>query len=428
MLRANSHIKFELKRTTYTLTTYKREALLSDIERCNNTLKDFLSIQDGVQDDGFAPQPIARGIIPSYYKTLLTFWRHADHIHRLMRTAWRCSCSSVHCVNIQLDPRSFTTNVCMDMIVRFCDSNVVQQTRLWEKLSLSVSHYQSQTGSSHCGQPLRINFKLPNFTAQPSSFGPGPTNPKTLPNTPSPGLQGLPANSSESLCLLAQKGQALGPGACVCTLADDTTDFTYDFFRAVSSVDTDEAHSISDILSRSCPIELLYMHRLVLAYNIAHAFLRFGATAWLDGTAMSKALYLPIAPGGQTLLHKQAFVLSHFHLTPTPQLDDITFQKLGILLLELCFNKTLEQHPQWQSWQQMPTLVADPVLRFAVATTWARTVEDVWSVEGAQAINWCLHTARAQNHKWREEFAANVVEPLRTLCKNAGQDVDKRQE
>jgi hypothetical protein len=51
MLRANDHIKFELKKVTYALTMYKREALLDDIQRCNSTLKDFLSVQDGVDDD-----------------------------------------------------------------------------------------------------------------------------------------------------------------------------------------------------------------------------------------------------------------------------------------------------------------------------------------------------------------------------------------
>lgn len=104
------------------------------------------------------------------------------------------------------------------------------------------------------------------------------------------------------------------------------------------------------------------MHRLRLAYNITHAFLRFGATPWISDTAMSKALHLPMAPDGQTLLHKQSFVVSHFHHTPTSHPNDHTFPQTGILLLELCFNKTLEQHAQWQTWQQLPDSIADPVL------------------------------------------------------------------
>ena len=422
MLRANDHIKFEAKRVAYTLTIYKREALLEDIQKCNNTLKDFLSVHDGVHDDDVPVRRTAPRVIFRYYKTLLTFWKHADCIHRLMRTSWRCSCSSVHCVNIQVDPRNLKKDVCMDMVVKFCDSKLVKQTRLWEKLSLSVAHPEPQTVALRCRRPLAVSFNIPNASTQPTNATSSkPTTPGT--NAVSQSASTIPLSS---LCLLAQKGQTLSPGACVCTLADDTTDSSYNLFRADSKNDNDEAHSLADILSRQHTFELLHMHRLMLAYNITHTFLRFGATPWIDDTAMSKALRLPVAPDGQTLLHKQAFVLSHFHHTPTSQPNDHTFPQIGILLLELCFNRTLEQHPQWQTWQQLPNSIADPVLRLAVATMWAKKVEDVWSIDGAQAINWCLHSARPQNDKWREEFASNVVEPLRNLCKNAGLDIDKR--
>jgi hypothetical protein len=50
----------------------------------------------------------------------------------------------------------------------------------------------------------------------------------------------------------------------------------------------------------------------------------------------------------------------------------------------------------------------------------------VWLLEGAQAINWCLHLAKAHHDGWREEFARNVVEPLRVLCNNAGLNIDKQ--
>lgn len=310
----------------------------------------------------------------------------------------------------------------MDMVVKFCDSKLVKQTRLWEKLSLSVAHPEPRTVALRCRRPLAVSFNIPNASTQPTNATSSkPTTPGT--NAVSQSASTIPLSS---LCLLAQKGQTLSPGACVCTLADDTTDSSYNLFRADSKNDNDEAHSLADILSRQHTFELLHMHRLMLAYNITHTFLRFGATPWIDDTAMSKALRLPVAPDGQTLLHKQAFVLSHFHHTPTSQPNDHTFPQIGILLLELCFNRTLEQHPQWQTWQQLPNSIADPVLRLAVATMWAKKVEDVWSIDGAQAINWCLHSARPQNDKWREEFASNVVEPLRNLCKNAGLDIDKR--
>ena len=271
-------------------------------------------------------------------KTLLTFWKHADCIHRLMRTAWRCSCSSVHCVNIQVDPRSFRRNVCMDMVVNF---KMVQQPRLWEKLSLSVSHLEPQTVALCCRRPLAVNFNLPNAPTQPTNA----TSSSVTTVSTSSVAQCQSTTFSESLCILAQRGQAFSLGACVYTLADDATDARYNLFRADCKIASDEAHSLADILSRRCAIELLHMHRLMLAYNITHAFLRSGATPWINDTAMSKALHLPMAPDGQTLLHKQAFVVSHFHHTSTSQPNDNTFHQIGILLLELYINKALEQHP-----------------------------------------------------------------------------------
>jgi len=251
MLRANDQIKFELKRVTYALTIYKREALLDDIERCNNTLKDFLSVHDGVDDDDTPVHRTSPRIIFRYYKTLLTFWRHADCIHRLMRTAWRCSCSSVHCVNIQLDPRSFKRNVCMDMVVKFCDSKVIQKTQLWEKLSLSVSHLEPQTVALRCRRPLAVSFNLPNTLTQSTiATSSKATSVSTSSST----------TSSESLCILAQRGQAFNLVACVCTLADDATDARYNLLRTDCKIDSDEAHSLADILSRRCSIELLHMY------------------------------------------------------------------------------------------------------------------------------------------------------------------------
>lgn len=193
----------------------------------------------------------------------------------------------------------------MDMVVNF---KMVQQPRLWEKLSLSVSHLEPQTVALCCRRPLAVNFNLPNAPTQPTNA----TSSSVTTVSTSSVAQCQSTTFSESLCILAQRGQAFSLGACVYTLADDATDARYNLFRADCKIASDEAHSLADILSRRCAIELLHMHRLMLAYNITHAFLRSGATPWINDTAMSKALHLPMAPDGQTLLHKQAFVVSHF--------------------------------------------------------------------------------------------------------------------
>jgi hypothetical protein len=427
MLRANDHLKFELKRVTYTLTMYKRESLLSDIERCNSTLKDFLSVQDGTQEEQLLSIRQPPRHVLRRYGTLLAFWKHANCIHRLMRIAWRCACSSFHHVNIQLDQHT-SSKVCLDMLIRFGDVRSIPQTPLWEKLSLSIAY--SQTPQQALAAlpnrgPSKVKFNLPNTGSQtsPSAHHAGPAIKHNSTSSASASTSG---GSKDSLCILAQKGQTLEPGVCICTLIDDATNDMYEMSRAKTWPDDGQTSTLADVLAHKCNYELLHMHRLALAYNIASTYLKFGATSWLHEATISKAIHLPLTQDGLTLLHRQAFVKSGFNDTVPHQPSDSTFPLLGILLLELCFNKTLEQDPQWRSWQQIPDSVSDPVLRLAVASKWARDVEDVWSLEGAQAINWCLHLAKAHQDGWREEFASNVVEPLRVLCNNAGLNVDKQ--
>jgi hypothetical protein len=420
-------LKFELKRVSYTLTMYKRESLLNDIERCNSTLKDFLSVQDGTQDEETLTVRSSPRYVLRRYGTLLAFWKHANCIHRLMRTAWRCACSSFHNVDIQLDQHT-SSKVCLDMLVRFGDVQPIPQTPLWEKLSLSIAYsrtpQQALTALPN-KVPSKVKFDLPNPGSQtpPSAKHAGSAIKQNVTSSP---LAGTSGGSRDSLCQLAQKGQTLEPGVCICTLIDDATNDMYEMSRAEIWPDDDQTSTLANVLAHNCNHELLHMHRLALAYNIANTYLKFGATSWLHEAIISKAVHLPLTQDGSTLLHRQAFVKSGFNDTAPHQPSNNTFPLLGILLLELCFNKTLEQDPQWQTWQQIPDSVADPVLRLAVATKWARDVEDVWSLEGAQAINWCLHLAKAHHDGWREEFASNVVEPLRILCNNAGLNIDKQ--
>ena len=413
----------------YTLSIYKREALLNDIERCNNTLKDFLSVQDSAQDEQLIASRITTKRISQRYKSLLAFWRHADCMHRLMQIAWRCTCSPYHCVSIQLCQTSGPARVCLDMTVKFRDRTTTTQAQHWGDMPVHVARRRS-TALNHIsnikvdGSPACVKFDLPDdLILQSISTRPGTSS---LSISAGPANLGPLAAPKDSLCRLAERSQALQAGACICTLDNDTSDDIYGIFRASQQPQVDHVHCLADILAHKGAFDLLHMHRLLLAYNITRSFLKLCATPWLNAGALSTSIYLPVAPDGQTMLHKQAFVLSQFHSTNDAQPSDDTFILLGILLLELCFNRTLEQHPQWQAWQKIPGLITDPVLRLAVATTWARTAEDVWSIDGAQAINWCLHCARSQNDKWREEFASNVVEPLRNLCTISGLDIDKR--
>lgn len=117
MVKANDNMKWELKRFTYTLAMFKRDDIMKDIGRINNLLRNTLSDQDSIsQDDDYA-LGLTRRTVPRQYKKLLKFRQHASSIHRLMRSAWRCTCASMHCVYLQLDQCNVRTDMGLDMLV-----------------------------------------------------------------------------------------------------------------------------------------------------------------------------------------------------------------------------------------------------------------------------------------------------------------------
>lgn len=85
---------------------------------------------------------------------------------------------------------------------------------------------------------------------------------------------------NEDLCLLAEKSQAMIPGACICTLDDAVTNEAYAVFRADTPSDSSHAYILADILRGCYQVKLYHRYRLSLAYNIAHAFFKLCATPW----------------------------------------------------------------------------------------------------------------------------------------------------
>jgi hypothetical protein len=323
-----------------------------------------------------------------------------------MQEAWQCSCVSMHRAHLRLDQRRPDKPVGLDMTVRFSDTSVAPSPAPWKQISVAVSRSQPPQAPSTTNQtnpnnprPAMVSFRLPSPSAQT-------LNPQTL--------------TRGNLCLLIDQSQTSTLGTHICMLVDNAGGDPYEISKSATPINVEDAQSLFNVLAHNCTIELLHKPRLVLAYNIASFFLQLCATPWLDHGAISKHVYLPVSPNRKRLSHNEAYLSSHFHHTDDSQPTDGAFALLGILLLELCFNKTLEQHPQWQAWHHVPDPVSDPMLRLAVVTFWAKEVEDVWSLDGARAIHWCLHFARAKQSNWREEFARNVVEPIRTVCVNSG--------
>lgn len=431
LLKVNDRFLFELNKVGYTLGYFRRGTLIDEIDQYTKTLDKFLSLQDGMLRHAATPFTSARSKDRTKYAKLAAFWKHASRIFCLMHSAWRCSCVSLHCVYIPVHQDTTSRRICLELLLKYrSDINPVQSCP-WRTVPLSIDHFDIQSGSI----PFRPK-RAERFGQLDSVVGASATQgtavlantsgsntlqllragelPQAMSsNNSPPGI--TPTATAQGLCHLAVKSQAAVLGSHIHTLSDDSTNDAYRLVTTTTAIHDGLIYNLTDILKRRCTLELYHGPRLSIAHAISVSFLQLYTTPWLNESEMSTSIHVPVSEDGKRLLHEQAFVLSHFLHNPHP--DDSVFALLGILLLELCYNKPLEEHDSFKS---RPESKNDPLIRKAVAVEWAKDVEYQWNEEGARAIGWCLHNASSRSEGWRMKFATNVVEPLKTLCDQAG--------
>ncbi|KAM7204850.1 hypothetical protein V8F33_001439 [Rhypophila sp. PSN 637] len=170
--------------------------------------------------------------------------------------------------------------------------------------------------------------------------------------------------------------------------------------------------------------------RYLLALTLASSFLQLLDTPWLP-VSWKRSDIVFLLHNQQTDLSQQLqpylkrdislLPLSH---TPSTNLLSLgsgsggkttiidlnrSLDKLGILLLELCFGQLLET--QYNKMRLTPGAGEErTIFDLYVARSWLYEVEDEAGREYFEAVAWCLGSASSD--KWRADMLKNVVEPL----------------
>ncbi|KAF2184167.1 hypothetical protein K469DRAFT_580827, partial [Zopfia rhizophila CBS 207.26] len=84
---------------------------------------------------------------------------------------------------------------------------------------------------------------------------------------------------------------------------------------------------------------------------------------------------------------------------------------LGILLLELCFGRRLEDHPLRR---KHPTgdEQSKQAFDFMAALQWSKSVKGEGGDDYTSAVKWCFIEGSNANQSWRSEIIKNVIRPL----------------
>lgn len=216
------------------------------------------------------------------------------------------------------------------------------------------------------------------------------------------------------------------------TLNNGTPAHTYELHRVPEAEPFrgDQSFNLTSVLQSDSSQSLLRVERLILAYSVACSFLQFFHTPWLPSQCTAKDIHLPISIDTSRVLYRKAYFTCSFgsETAPTP-LSDVAFAELAIILLELCFGRTLESHRSWAQFSGFLANVAperrnsgsEAFVRKATACEWIRDVVYEADVDYYTAVEWCLNRATLKSDNWRLEFAHNVLAPLHT-CYSAAME------
>lgn len=170
--------------------------------------------------------------------------------------------------------------------------------------------------------------------------------------------------------------------------------------------------------------------RFGIATSIAFACLQVGSTPWAPKTGMSKynIIFSGAGPGARC---NEPYLAPSFTPVPTATPDIETqprpssidnarrdLEYLGILLLELCFGKAIEDCPFWM--QHLIEGLSHERTKTLAAGEWVNTVSAEAGPEMEHVIRCCLLCQFEEQPDWAsaafvQEVFETVVEPLSAL-------------
>ncbi|KAK5164620.1 uncharacterized protein LTR77_009826 [Saxophila tyrrhenica] len=424
LLRANDYVCFQAKRAKYAFAPTKREELLEELESQNNKLQNVLAASDRVSA---LTKQQTRVQKPAINQRMLNFWRHADNIFKLLKNTWHCTCRSCASLWLQQHPKRF---VHMSIVLPFCHGRRAVKIELSDippvlQLPAPQRHSRPTSSTTTAGQLPTVsilanssvlairsgrgrNTTTITRTAQATSVTVPQAHQTTTPST-APFLQ------NHGLCAAFATSTANGQ-ECLGRVTEG--DDEYAVYPAVEKVCCSQGTSLADLLSPGAALKLTRVQRYGIALTLASSHLQLHSTPWLKSAWTSEDVLFPTESNGSVLtLHGEPYILANINPSNSNTLTsqkDRSFSTLGIVLLELCFGRRLEEHPMFLN-SPYAALKADPIIRQTVACEWIDDATGEAGEEYAKAVKWTLQQSPAllKDDKWREEFAVNVVSPLR---------------
>ncbi|RYP10363.1 hypothetical protein DL764_000697 [Monosporascus ibericus] len=443
----------QMRRAKFSLGKGKRRALSEEIQTYNNRLEKLCATSDAI-----STRPIRKSRIRPNDVALCKFWRYADNLYRVLFQAFDCRCSYQHSARLQLQLRRGIST--RDFRVDLSIESVNTATHEWSPHSITVKMERKPPRSSvPISVPGRkaVSFvdlgtlvpsasrevNSPKVEFQASHSKPSKAKVPLIPagqREAGSNLAHFQARPIANLCeeLQSYSDESKLLGYLPQNIDGDEDDIRYCIYLNSSTTPPFKAaeKTLSDILSRNISPPLSRRQRYYLALTITSSFIQLKDTPWFPGAPTKvwdkhSILFPTDAKDTNVLLLDRPFITCHFAPPPTPKTsfgtqDIVEINSLGILLLELRFNQTIESYPMRQ---QVPSLDKGKNAResaafdLVTALTWQKSVDDEAGADYAAAVEWCLTGCQAilistdgsqrdAPGGWRRDMLEQVLLPL----------------
>lgn len=426
-----SYATLQAKKIAYAFTMPKRKDLLEEIESFNAKLENVLVANDRIA--GLSRQTVSSSTPskPRIPKALLHFWRHADCMFRLLSQAWTCHCKGLHCARLWLRQRIAAT-ADMKVMLQFChDTRRCMHIQLADDPGLGALCNTAVAPVRLPLRPIGQKHNVPSIMVQSTnavikSSGNGTTVTVSRTDSRVSWASGCQQQQQQqpycqppqrdlgggNLCETMQTtSNTMGAGECYGGLTDATSDrhYTVSALDYTSSIPHASNVTLAEVFDGKTSVTFTRIQRYSIAATLASSLLQLESTPWAQSWHASDVHFAH--DQGTVLEYDKPFFLTRFD-SATQSKDD-SFKALGVLLLELCFGKPLDQHEIWQQ-PGFAMAKANPMMRHFVACEWLKHVEGEAGEQYAIAVRFCLHEAPAtlKDDKWRTDFAQSVAWPL----------------
>lgn len=431
---AKSRWDYETFRIKFSLGDTSRRELFEELKECNTRLEKLLLFSNKAPPPQDSAPAAASKQISRLQSVFRTAHKNSTALYKAIQSSWKCSCQEHHYANLQLEHRTAPDDdISFRMVLGSSHSSTTgvppwKQKELCFKQMAQVCTCSKEVclppSPSPSPQPtLKTTISLQHSptpgSKQSIMSGMKTTKPrKVVVQAPEPG--GAPINTppiSTDVPLCQSLSNCKDDGLCLGTVSHQGETYHMEPLTETREEQVTLADGLSGV---ECPSRRRrYLIALLLASSIAQ--LQF--TPWLpQGITKSDILFYPLLSddGNRRDLYREPFIRKGFshgdgsYAASEGTSAAMSFRLLGILLLELCFGKRLEDHPA-RARYTAATTEEKQMFDLVVAMTWAKSVEEEAGYEYAGAVDWCL-MGGSKNHQardaWRDDVIKNVIVPL----------------